>query len=86
MLAVPSVAVEKDQMRSHAVVGMLVDSKESLDGGSTSAFGDRVQLANLERHPGFLRCTGWCMLFSSGLLGTGLPNWAPFLDFTHLRS
>ena len=86
MLAVPSVPVEEDQVRSHAIVGVFVDSKEPLNGGPSSAFGDGVQFSNLEGCLGRLFCTGWCMLSTSNLFGGGLPNSAPFLDFSHLRS
>jgi hypothetical protein len=69
MLAVPSVPIEKDQVRSHAVVGVFVDPKKPLNGGPSSAFGDRVQLSNFEGGVGHLLCTGWCMLPSPSLLG-----------------
>jgi len=42
MLAVPSVSIEKDHMRPHAIVGVFVDSKEALNGGPSSALGDRI--------------------------------------------
>jgi len=69
MLAVPSVAIEKDQVRSHAVVGVFVDPKKPLNGGPSSALGDRVKFSNFEGGAGHLLCTGWCMLPSSCLLG-----------------
>ena len=86
MLAVPSVPIEKDQVRSNAVVGVFVDSKEALNGGPSSAFRDGVQLPNLEGGARLLLCTGWCMLPSPSLFGGWPPNSAPFLDFSHLRS
>jgi hypothetical protein len=86
MLAVPSVPIEKDQVRSHAILGVFVDSEQPLHGGPSSAFCHRIELSNFEGGLHRLRCTGWCMPFSPGPLRGGLPNSAPFLDFTHLRS
>jgi len=42
MLAVPSVSIEKDQVRSYFAVRVLVDPEQPPNGGSGSALGDRV--------------------------------------------
>jgi hypothetical protein len=80
------VPVEKDQVRPDHAVRVLVDPEQPLDRRPGSALRDRIELANLEGRPGFFPCTGWCMLLSSSLFRGWLPNSAPFLDFSHLRS
>jgi len=78
--------VEKDQVRSHLPVQVFVDSKKPSNGGPGSALGYWVQFPNLEDRDGLFSRTGWCMLPAPGLLRSGPPNSAPFLDFSHLRS
>jgi len=59
---------------------------EPAHGGAGSALRNRIQLADIERGCGLFGCTGWCVLPSTSPLHGWLPNSAPFLDFSHLRS
>lgn len=81
-------AVEKDQVRPHDAIRLLVDPIEAANRGSGAAFRDRVELANLVRRGGcssgrLFSCIGWCAFLQSPPVTAWLPNSAPFLDFTH---
>jgi fumarylacetoacetate (FAA) hydrolase family protein len=64
------VPIEEDQVRPHAIVGMLVDPNEAANRGAGAALGNGVELSDLEGRHGFLWCTGWCVLLLASLPGS----------------
>jgi len=72
VLAVPTVLVEKDQMRPDYPVIRFIDPKETLHRRSGAALRDRVELSNVKTRNRLRR------LDRAGT-SAGLTHWLPFL-------